>query len=291
MGTRWTCRDRGKPLKKQQVVQRKSARDIALMRTSGLITWEAHQLAAEWVRPGISTAEIDAVVESHILARGATPLFKGVPGVVPFPATTCISVNEAVVHGIPGRRTLREGDIVSIDIGCRYQGWCSDAAQTHAVGGIAARQQHLLHVTEAALTLALGMMQPGVRWSTVARAIDTYVRGEQLAVVRGDTGLTGHGIGRSLWEAPIVPNYTDRHFERAEDFTLVPGMVIAVEPMVNQLSGEVRVLEDHWTIVAQDGLPSAHFEHTIAITTDGIQVLTSGPHGEGWALPRSSQSH
>ncbi len=272
-------------MKRAMVIQRKSAAEIALMRTSGLITWEAHQLAAQWVRPGVSTAEIDAVVESHILARGAKPLFKGVAGVVPFPATTCISVNDAVVHGIPGPRTLRVGDIVSVDIGCRYQGWCSDAAQTHAVGAIAPRQQHLLRVTEEALALALGMMRPGVRWSTIAKAIDGYVRGQGLAIVRGDFGLTGHGIGRGLWEDPRVPNYSDRHFERDEDFTLEPGIVIAVEPMVNQASGEVRVTADHWTVVTRDGLPSAHFEHTIAMTATGPDILTSGPDGEGWALP------
>lgn len=271
-------------MKKIARVPRKTAEQIALMRTSGLITWEAHQLAAEWVRPGVSTAEIDAVVESHIVSRGAVPLFKGVPGVVPFPATACISVNEEVVHGIPGPRLLREGDIVSVDIGCRYKGWGSDAAQTHAVGKIASPQQHLLSATEEALALALRMMHPGVRWSTIARAIDGYVREQGLAIVRGDFGLTGHGIGRSLWEAPRVPNYTDRQFERDEDFVLEPGLVIAVEPMVNQTSGEVRVTADHWTIVARDGLPSAHFEHTIAVTETGVQVLTSGPKGEGWAI-------
>jgi methionyl aminopeptidase len=264
-------------------MQRKSAEQIALMRTSGLITWEAHQIAAEWVRPGITTAEIDAAVESHIIARGAKPLFKGVPGVVPFPATTCISVNEAVVHGIPGKRALREGDIVSVDIGCRYKWWCSDAAQTHAVGQIDPRQQHLLRATEDALALALNMMKPEMKWSVVARAIDAYVRGQGLSIVRGEFGLTGHGIGRNLWEAPRVPNYTNRHFERHEDFILEPGIVIAVEPMVNQLSGEVRVTDDYWTVVTRDGLPSAHFEHTIAMTPDGPQILTSGPNGEGWA--------
>jgi methionyl aminopeptidase len=273
-------------MSKPPQIARKSAEQLALMRTSGRITWEAHQIAAEMVRPGISTAEIDAFVESHILSRGAKPLFKGVPGVVPFPATTCISVNEAVVHGIPGARVLREGDIVSIDIGCRYRGWCSDAAQTHAVGAVAPRQQHLLHATEAALALALGMIRPGVRWSTVARAIDGYVRDEGLVLVRGQFGLTGHGIGRQLWEAPRVPNYTDRHFERNEDFTLEPGMVIAVEPMVNLASGEVRVTDDHWTVVTRDGLPSAHFEHTVAVTSDGVDVLTSGPNGERWAQAR-----
>ncbi len=262
----------------------KSARDMALMRASGLLTWQAHQVAAEWVRPGVTTAEIDAAVETFYLAHGAKPLFKGVPGVVPFPATACISVNAAVVHGIPGAYRLREGDVVSVDLGCRLNGWCSDAATTYAVGTITPRNQQLLQTTEEALRQALLLMRTAKRWSQVARQIDAFVQRAGFFVVKHVAGLTGHGIGRQLWEPPTVPNYTTPAFERSEDFILEPGLVIAVEPMVTQRSSAVQQLADHWTIASRDGLPSAHFEHTIAITADGPQVLTCGPDGQGWAL-------
>jgi methionyl aminopeptidase len=262
----------------------KSPRDIALMRASGLLTWQAHQVAAALVRPGVTTAEIDAAVEAFYLSHGATPLFKGVPGVVPFPATACISVNAAVVHGIPSGYRLREGDIVSIDLGCRLDGWCSDAATTYGVGTISPRNQQLLHTTEEALRCALKAMRTATRWSQVARQIEAFVRDNGFCVVKSTYGLSGHGIGRELWEDPSVPNSVSATFERQEDFPLKPGLVIAVEPMVTQTSSAVHQLADHWTIVSNDGLPSAHFEHTIAITHEGPQVLTCGPDGQGWAL-------
>jgi methionyl aminopeptidase len=261
---------------------RKTAVEIAQMRAAGLIVWQAHQIAAEWARPGVTTAEIDAAVETYILAQGAAPLFKGQPGRVPFPATTCISVNNEVVHGIPGPRALREGDIISIDIGCRLNGWCADAAQTHPVGAIAADRRRLLAATEGALRLALGAMRSGGRWSAIARRMEQHVRAAGCAMVAAASGLTGHGVGRELWEAPVVPNVVARQYP---DFTLETGMVIAVEPMVNLVTSRVRLLDDDWTIVSRDGSPSAHFEHTIALTADGPQVLTAGPEGQGWALP------
>lgn len=262
----------------------KSPHEVALMRASGLLTWQAHQVAAQWVRPGVTTAEIDAAVETYIIAHGGKPLFKGQPGVVPFPATTCISVNAAVVHGIPDGYALREGDVVSVDIGCRLAGWCSDAATTYGVGNITPQNQALLRTTEDALRMALKLMRTAKRWSQVARQIDAYVQKSGFFVVKSVSGLSGHGIGRALWEAPQVPNYSTTSFERRDDFQMEPGLVIAVEPMVTQTSDQVRQLGDHWTIVSRDGLPSAHFEHTVAITPDGPLVLTAGPEGEGWAL-------
>jgi methionyl aminopeptidase len=259
----------------------KSDRDIAQMRRAGLLVWQAHQVAAELVRPGVTTAEIDAATEKFILEHKAIPLFKGVQGEVPFPASTCISVNEQIVHGIPGSRQLKEGDIVSVDIGCKVNGWCGDAAVTHAVGKIDARKQRLLDVTEGALRLAIELIPKYKMWSQIAKEMERYVRRAGFSVVEG---LVGHGIGREMWEEPQVPNYYTLQYEALGDFELKPGLVIAVEPMVNMGRAPHKTLADRWTIVTQDGQPSAHFEHTIAITKQGPQVLTAGPSGQGWAM-------
>jgi methionyl aminopeptidase len=259
----------------------KSEKDIAQMRRAGLLVWQAHQVAAELVRPGVTTAEIDAAVEKFIAANKAIPLFKGVPGKVPFPAVTCISVNEQVVHGIPGSRRLKEGDIVSIDIGCKLNGWCGDAAVTRPVGKIDAKKQRLLDVTEGMLRLAIELIPKRKLWSQVAREMEQYVKNAGFSVVEG---LVGHGIGRDMWENPQVPNYYTLEYEALGDFELKPGLVIAVEPMVNMGRKQVRMLSDHWTIVTEDKKPSAHFEHTIAITKQGSLVLTAGPDGKAWAM-------
>ena len=263
----------------------KSEAEIACMRQAGLLTWQAHQVAASMIHPGITTAEINAAMEAFMDEHGAEPLFKGVPdstGNVPFPAVACISVNEQVVHGLPGPRRLQEGDIVSIDTGVRYQGWCGDAAVTHAVGKIDAATQRLLDVTEGTLRLAIELIPQRQWWSEVARELEAYVKQAGFAVVEG---LVGHSIGREMWESPQVPNYFTLQYQALGDFVLQPGVVIAVEPMVAMTSRHVQTLADHWTIVAQDGLPAAHFEHTLAITATGVQVLTSGPDSQAWALP------
>lgn len=257
--------------------ERKSAREIGLMRNAGLLVWEAHRLAGELIRPGVTTREIDAVIEQHFARHGAIPLFKGVPGKVPFPAVTCISVNEEVVHGIPGPRKLKEGDIVSLDTGCKLNGWCGDAAVTHPVGKVSLQVQRLLDVTKGVLLLSIDLMGKKSRWSEVAREMELYVRAAGFSVVES---FVGHGIGREMHEDPQVPNFVSRQLKRSGDFTLKPGLVIAVEPMVNIGTKEVKGLSDHWTQVTADGQPSAHFEHTIAITPDGPMVLTAGPHGE-----------
>jgi methionyl aminopeptidase len=259
------------------VITLRSQREINLMRQAGLVVWEAHQLAASMVRPGGVTGEIDAAVERFFQQKNAKPLFKGVPGPVPFPTVTCMSLNEEVVHGIPGRRILREGDIVSIDTGCKVNGWCGDSAYTHAVGRIAPEVQRLLDVTRESLNVAIRLMAQKSRWSEVAREIEAYVLDNGFSVVEG---MVGHGIGRELHEEPQVPNFVSESFLRDGDFDLRPGLVIAVEPMVNLGKKDVKVRRDHWTQVTADGKPSAHFEHTLAITKDGPLRLTAAPGEE-----------
>lgn len=255
----------------------RSEREINLMRQAGLVVWEAHQLAATLVKPGAVTGEIDAAVERFFREKAATPLFKGVPGPVPFPTVTCMSLNAEVVHGIPGKRVLREGDIVSIDTGCKVNGWCGDSAYTHAVGKVAPEVRRLLAVTQEALAMAIRLMAQKSRWSEVAREMETYVRDEGFSVVET---MVGHGIGRELHEEPQVPNFVSESFLKAGDFDLRPGLVIAVEPMINLGRKDVKVRKDHWTQVTEDGKPSAHFEHTVAITKDGPLRLTAAPGEE-----------
>jgi methionyl aminopeptidase len=259
-------------------INMKSAQDIQRMRESGLLLWQTHQVARNMIQPGVTTKEIDAAVENFILSRHALPLFKGVPGRVPFPASTCISVNQEVVHGIPSDRKLAEGDIVSMDIGIKLDGWCSDAAVTYPVGVIDEGKAKLLQVTEECLRRAIHLLGEKTRWRHIARKMQHYAESEGFSVIEE---LVGHGIGKSMWESPQVPNY---YSEALPDFRIRPGLVIAVEPMINTGKRDIRQLADHWTIVARDGKPSAHFEHSIAITENGPEVLTCGPNGEGWAM-------
>jgi methionyl aminopeptidase len=247
---------------------------MAQMRKAGLLVWHAHQVAAEMVRPGVTTGEIDAAVEKFFLKHNAIPLFKGVPGKIPFPAVTCISVNDEVVHGIPGKRVLREGDVVSIDTGCKYEGWCGDSAITHPVGKIDPEVERLLEITSGVLALAIKLMAKAKRWSEVASEMGTYVRDAGFSVVES---FVGHGIGREMHEDPQVPNFVSAQLRRNGDFALEPGLVIAVEPMVNMGTKHVKSLPDFWTQATQDAKPSAHFEHTIAMTENGPWVLTGPP--------------
>lgn len=259
------------------MINLRSAREIALMRRSGLLVWQAHQVARELVRPGATTAEIDLAIERFFAQHSAVPLFKGVPGPVPFPAVTCISVNEEVVHGIPGQRRLVEGDVVSIDTGCKLDGWCGDAAVTRPVGRVRPEVQRLLDVTKGTLDLAIELMKVKRRWSEVAEEMNCYVRDAGFHVVET---FVGHGIGREMHEEPQVPNFCNKEFRKKGDFDLRPGLVIAIEPMVNMGTSKVKGLSDHWTQVTKDGRPSAHFEHTVAIGKDGPIRLTEGPSGE-----------
>jgi methionyl aminopeptidase len=244
------------------------------MRPPGLLVWEAHRRTGQRIRPGITTRELDAVVEQLFQERGAVPLFKGTPGKVPFPAVSCISVNDEVVHGIPRDRVLKEGDIVSLDTGCKLNGWCGDAAVTHAVGQVHPDVQRLLDVTQDVLKLAIDQMGKQSMWSQVARQMAMYVSDHGFATVES---FVGHGIGREMHEPPQAPNFLSPDFERDNDFPLRPGLVLAIEPMVNIGRKEVRCLEDHWTQVTRDGSWSAHFEHTVALTRDGPRVLTEAP--------------
>lgn len=258
----------------------RSPREIAEMRKAGLLVWQVHRRIGAMIRPGVTTAELDAMVDGFFAQHNATPLFKGVPGTVPFPAATCTSVNEEVVHGIPGPRKLVEGDIVSIDTGCKLNGWCGDAAATYVVGQIAPDVRRLLDVTRNVLSLSIALLDRRPRWSQVAKEMEAYVKKHKFSVVEA---FVGHGIGRDMHEDPQVPNFVNRQLRRGSgDFRLTPGLVIAIEPMVNMGTKRVRAKADHWTQVTADGRPSAHFEHTVAITENGPRVLTAGPNGETW---------
>ena len=248
------------------------------MRRAGLVVWGAHQLAKTLVRPGITTQAIDEKIDAFYREREATPLFRGVPHPSPgkpaFPAVCCMSVNDEVVHGIPSSHVLNEGDIVSIDTGARVGGWCGDSAVTYPVGSVADDVQKLLDCTSGVLQLAIELMGKRSRWSDVATEMAAYVRDQGFSVVEN---FVGHGIGRNMHEDPQVPNFSTPQYRRNHDFSLEPGLVIAVEPMVNMGSKKVRGLADYWTQSTVDGKPSAHFEHTIAITESGPVVLTGAP--------------
>jgi methionyl aminopeptidase len=262
----------------------RSPREIGLMRQAGLLVWQAHQAAARLVRPGATTGELDAAIAEVFRRNSAIPLFLNYPGKTPFPAVSCISVNEVVVHGIPGDRQLVESDIVSIDTGCKINGWCGDAAITHPVGDVNSQARRLLHTTRAVLDLAIEQMGQCQYWSEVALAMQGFVEAAGFSVVRS---MVGHAIGQEMHESPQVPNWYDPEWVESEDFDLRPGVVLAVEPMVNAGKPELRVLGDHWTTVTRDGAISAHFEHTIAITKDGPRRLTGPPETEAeiGALP------
>jgi methionyl aminopeptidase len=253
------------------VIILKSRREIALMREAGRIVAQALAEAAGMAQPGVRTREIDASIETVFEKAGAEPLFKGVPGKVPFPAVSCISVNEEVVHGIPGDRVLQSGDLVSIDTGCRLAGWCADSAWTYPVGDVDEVGQRLLDVGHGVLELAIAECRRKSCWSEVAAPMAKTVRNAGFSVVED---FVGHGIGREMHEDPQVPNYVSQSLIKA-DFKLESGLVLAIEPMVNAGAKATRVSkQDHWTVVTRDGKPSVHFEHTVAITAEGPVVLT-----------------
>ena len=260
------------------VIQLKSEREIGKMRQAGLVVWQAHDIARKMVAPGITTAEIDAAIEAFFIKQKAEPLFKNYPnptrGKPPFPAVTCMSVNDEVVHGVPNDRPLKEGDILSLDTGVRVNGWCGDAAVTYPVGEIDPEVARLLEVTEATLDLAFQLLHTKTRWSHIAREMAQYVADHGFSTVET---FVGHGIGRKMHEDPQVPNFVSRSLRGSGDFHIESGLVIAVEPMVNIGTKRVKMLRDQWTQVTADGKPSAHFEHTIAITDNGPVLLTVAP--------------
>jgi methionyl aminopeptidase len=255
----------------------RSPREIELMRAAGRVVHQVLEETRALVKPGVTTGELAKVAEKLIRASGGEALFKGVrtPATrYPFPAVICTSVNEQVVHGIPGPRVLTEGDIVSIDCGVRMKGYCGDAATTIPVGRIRPEIQKLLDVTAGSLDLALGLMKPGKYWSEIAAALQQMVESAGFSVVRE---FVGHGIGTEMHEDPKVPNYAAPRQRKKEDFRLESGLVIAVEPMVNAGTAEVKGGDSSgWPQVTRDGRWSAHFEHTVAISPSGVDVLTDG---------------
>jgi len=256
------------------VIELKSAREIGLMRRAGHILADVVERLRTSVKPGLSTLEIDEDIEEFIRGRGAKPAFKGYRG---FPATVCISINEEVVHGIPSaHRHVKEGDIVGLDLGCIVEGYYADCAFTLAVGEVPPRVQELLDATRVSLEAGIAECHPGRRLSDVSHAIQSHVESRGFSVVRA---FVGHGIGRALHEEPQVPNFGDP----GRGPQLRPGMVLAIEPMVTMGSWEVRILDDGWTAVTKDGSLAAHFEHTIAVTEAGPEVLTSKSGGSARA--------
>ena len=244
----------------------KTPTEIELIRRSCQIVVEAFRVVEEILRPGIKTKQIDREVERFILSRGARPAFKGYRG---YPASTCISVDEEVVHGIPGSRILEEGQIVSVDIGVERAGYFGDGAKTFPIGAISEEKRRLIEVTRESLYRGIEKARVGNRLFDISNAIQTYVEAHGFSVVRE---LAGHGVGRDLWEDPQIPNFGPAR----KGPRLKRGMVLAIEPMVNLGSHEVKILEDDWTVVTVDGSPSAHFEHTVAITNQGPEILTLG---------------
>jgi methionyl aminopeptidase len=264
----------------------KSEREIGLMREAGKVVARALGRVRELAVPGSTTAELNEAVAAIFREVGATPLFLGYPnstkGKPPFPAVICSSVNEQIVHGIPNRRPLRPGDVVSVDTGCRLNGWCGDAAVTLPIGEVGPETRKLLRVTQETLHLAIRAMGRCRTWGEVASLMERYVKSQGYAVIEK---FVGHGIGQDMHEDPQVPNFVSKQL-RQHDFKLEPGLVLAVEPMVAVGTREVRVLGDSWTVETKDRKLAAHFEHTIAITEDGPRILTL-PEGtpEDWLPP------
>jgi methionyl aminopeptidase len=242
----------------------KTPREIEIMREAGRIVALTHQELKKHIVPGITTKELDKLAEAFIRKCDAIPSFKGYNG---FIGSICASVNEELVHGIPGNRVLNNGDIISIDIGAEYNGYHGDSAWTYAVGSIDEETQRLLDVTEESLYKGLNEAKPGDRLSNISHAIQTYVEANGFSVVRE---YVGHGIGQDLHEDPQIPHYGPPN----KGPRLKPGMVLAVEPMVNAGSRYVKTLADDWTVVTVDGRMCAHFEHTVAITETGFEILT-----------------
>ena len=247
----------------------KARGEVEKMREAGRHVAEILLELRELVRPGISTQELDRFAEKKIGERGVLSSFKGYDpqGLPPYPGVLCISVNEEIVHGVPGSRTIEAGDLVSLDFGVSFEGLHGDSALTVAVGKVDPEKQRLMDVTRESLCRAVETMKPGNRLSDIGHAVQSAVEPEGFSVVRD---FAGHGIGRQMHEAPWIPNYG----VPGRGPRLMPGMVLAIEPMVNTGTPDVEILDDEWTAVTADGLPSAHFEHTILITDAEPEILT-----------------
>ena len=246
------------------MIEYKSEREIVIMREAGRIVALCHEALQDFIKAGVTQLEIDQLVEKIIIENGATPSFKGFDG---FPNATCICVNNVIVHGIPNKTKLKDGDIITVDIGAYYQGFHGDSGWTYAVGEVDAEKQKLMKVTEEALWLAIEEVKPGVNLRHISATIQKHVESNGLSIVKE---LSGHGIGRELHEDPMVLNYD----LGIGNVVLKPGLVIAIEPIVATGNGKMRVLKDDWTVVTTDKSPAAQYEHTIVVTEDGYEVLT-----------------
>ena len=242
----------------------KSKREIELLKQAGHIVYLTHQFLAPYIKPGIKTMDLEVLAEKFIRDHDATPSFKGYEG---FPYTLCISINDEVVHGFPSDRILIEGDIISIDIGACYKGYHGDSAWTYPVGKISKENEYLLEHTQKALYAGIKEAKVGARIGDIGYAIEQYAIKHHLGVVKE---LVGHGVGTSVHEDPNVPNYG----KKGTGPKIKDGMVIAIEPMLTLGSEDIYVLDNDWTIVTEDGSNAAHFEHTIAITNEGVEILT-----------------
>lgn len=253
------------------MIKLKSKRELERIRTACQIVAETLELVSELAKPGVTTSYLDKQAEKRIIDRSAQPAFKGHGATgnrPPFPASICASINDEVVHGIPGERELRDGDILSVDCGSLYRGYYGDGAVTIAIGDVSREARLLMDTCREALGLAIQAIGPGTRLSEIGRTVQRHVEERGFSVVRD---LVGHGIGSSLWEEPQVPNY---HNPSLPDIVLRPGMTLAIEPMINAGGWRVKTKRDHWVVVTRDGSLSSHFEHTVAITEDGVEVLT-----------------
>lgn len=242
----------------------KSQREIELLKIAGNIVYKTHQYLKPYIKEGITTKQLDKLAEDFIRSNGATPSFKGYEG---FPNALCTSVNSEIVHGFPSDRVLKNGDIISIDIGACYKGYHGDSGWTYAVGKIDEEKEYVMKHTEKALYIGLEQIKPGNRIGDIGAAIEEYAKEKKLGVVKE---LCGHGVGTSVHEDPDVPNYGTKNTGPR----LREGMVIAVEPMLTSGSPSIYVHDNDWTIDTKDGRPSAHFEHTVVVTADGYQILT-----------------
>ncbi|MDY0322988.1 MAG: type I methionyl aminopeptidase [Candidatus Carbobacillus sp.] len=247
------------------MIKLRTSRELKLLREAGRIVALTHQMLKKHIEPGITTRELDRLAEAFIKSHGAKPSFKGYNG---YPASICTSINEELVHGIPSDRRLLSGDIISIDIGAEYEGYHGDSAWTYAVGDISEDDQALLRVTEEALYVGIRKARPGAHLSDISHAIQNHVEAHGFSIVRE---YVGHGVGENLHEEPQIPNFGPP----GRGVRLRPGMVLAIEPMVNAGSRYVKTLSDGWTVVTIDGRRAAHFEHTIAITEEGHDILTT----------------
>jgi methionyl aminopeptidase len=246
------------------VINIRTPDEIKLLKKAGEIVGNTHKHLQQYIKPGITTKELDEIAYNFIINSDAIPSFKGYDG---FPCSICTSINEEVVHGIPSNRKLQEGDIVSIDIGVCYKGYHSDSAWTYPVSKIDTDKQYLLEHTEKALFVGLSVIKEGIRVGDIGNAIEEYIKKHNLGIVRE---FVGHGVGQKLHELPDIPNYGKKNTGPI----LKEGMVIAVEPMINLGTDEILILDNGWTVITADNKPSAHFEHTVLVTKNGYIILT-----------------